>query len=192
MRSFTTIFSALLIVGFASGPAAAGFIEVGAAANYRYSGYDPNNYVQSLTYTASLSYYFWEMCAWELNYTTGYSKQVTQGSTPIDPKQTVEDNIQLTSLDLVISFASREDPFRPYVKIGGGYLVKDRYFQVNNDDENLIAHQVGWVPSGGFGLSLNVTKELSIKIGLDAWSSPLAVQPIIVDYAGRAGISWMF
>ncbi len=182
----------LLLLSAGALPAWAGFFELGAAANYRYSGYDPNNFVQSLTYTASASYYFWEMCAWELNYTTGYSKQVNQGTTKIDNRETVEDNIQLTALDLVLSFAARQDPFRPYVKVGAGYLVKDRFFQVNKDNENLIAHQEGWVPSGGFGLSLSITHELSVKVGIDAWTTPLKIKPMIIDYAGRAGISWMF
>lgn len=183
----------LLLMSLMSAPAFAGFFELGASANYRYSGYNASNYIQSLTYTASTSYYFWEMCAFELNYTTGYSKQVSGGlGTTIDPKETIEDNIELTSLDLVLSFAGRQDPFRPYVKVGGGYLIKDRYRQINQDNEDLIAHQEGLVPSGGFGLALNITQTLSIKIGVDAWTSPLRVQPVIVDYAGRAGISWIF
>lgn len=183
-----------LLALIALGPlsASAAFFEIGGSVNYRYSGYDSNNYVESLSYSATASYYFWEMCAWELNYTTGYSKQVTQGTSPIDPKETVEDNIQLTSLDLVLSFANHDDPFRPYIKFGGGYLVKDRYFQVDADNENLIAHQVGLVPSGGLGFALSITKEFSLKFGIDAWASPLNVQPVIIDYAGRAGISWMF
>src|SRR5580698_4170147 len=123
-------FLLIVLLGFASRSAFAGFFEIGAAANYRYSGYDPNNYIQSLTYDVSATYYFGEMCAWELNYTTGYSKQVTKGPGNIDPTETVEDNIQLTSLDLVLCFAERTDPFRPYIKLGGGYLIKDRYFQV--------------------------------------------------------------
>lgn len=182
----------LILLGFAPLSAFAGFFEIGASVNYRYSGYDANNYVLSLAYTASATYYFWEMCAWELDYTNGYSKQVSQGTSPIDPKETVEDNIQLTSLDLVLTFAGHDDTFRPYIKFGGGYLVKERYFQVNADGENLIARQVGPVPSGGFGFALGITKELSIKLGLDAWSSPFNQQPVIIDYAGRAGISWMF
>lgn len=184
---------AQLIIALGSVTASAGFIEVGASANYRYSGYNATNYIQSLSYTASLSYYFWEMCAAELNYTTGYSKQVSggQGST-LDPKETIEDNIELTSADLVLSFAARQDPFRPYVKFGGGYLIKDRFRQVNSDNEDLIAHQEGLVPSGGLGLAINITQALNIKIGVDAWTSPLKVKPVIVDYAGRAGISWMF
>ncbi len=183
---------ALLLIALGSVSASAGFIELGASANYRSSGYDKNNYVESIAYTASFSYYFWEMCAWELNYTTGYSKQVTKGPLAIDQKETVEDNIQLTSLDLVLSFAGRQDPFRPYVKIGGGYLVKERFRQVNEDDVQPIGKQSGLVPSGGLGFAVSITKELSIKLGLDAWTSPLRTQPVIVDYAGRAGISWMF
>src|SRR5689334_10360557 len=108
----------------ASSTASAAYIELGASANYRSSGYNADNKVESLSYTASVSYYFWETCAWELNYTTGYTKQVTKGSRADDPKETVEDNIDLTSLDLVYSFAERQDTFRPYIKLGGGYLVK--------------------------------------------------------------------
>ncbi len=184
------IVSALLLV--AAPLAHAGFVELGASANYRSSGYDKYNYIQSLTYTASMSYYFWEMCAWELNYTTGYAKQATKASDPMSPKTTVEDNIEMTSVDLVLSFAGRQDPFRPYIKMGGGYLTKERFRQVEGFDKERISRQSGVVPSGGLGISLNITKELSIKFGLDAWTSPLDEQPVIVDYAGRAGVSWMF
>jgi outer membrane protein W len=183
----------LILLAFGSVTASAGFYEVGGSANYRYSGYDANNYIQSLSYTASVSYYFWEMCAVEVGYTTGYSKQVSGGSgSTIDPKETIEDNISLTSADLVLSFSGRQDPIRPYVKLGGGYLVKDRFRRINSDNESLIAHQEGLVPSGGLGLSINITAGMSIKLGVDAWTSPPKVQPVIVDYAGRAGISWMF
>lgn len=171
----------------------AGFVEVGASANYRSSGYNKDNYVEAISYTASLSYYFWEMSAVELNYTTGYSKQVTKGSGATDPKETVEDNINLTSMDLILSFAQRADRFRPYVKLGVGYLDKERFRRVNDDNTESISHQFGIVPSGGFGLSIGVTKELSFKLGLDAWTSPLdSPDPLIIDYVGRAGISWMF
>jgi hypothetical protein len=133
------------------------------------------------------------MCAWELNYTWGYSKQVSRGNLDIDPKETIEDNIQLVSLDLVLSFAERQDPFRPYVKIGGGYLKKERFRRINSDNEEPLDTIEGMVPSGGVGFSLGLTHELSLKFGLDAWTSPLNnKQPLIVDYAGRAGVSWMF
>lgn len=183
----------VLLAIFATSPlASAGFFELGGSINYRSSGYDKNNYIESLTYTASGSYYFWEMCAWELNFTKGGSKQVTKGTATIDPKTTVQDDIQMTSLDLVISFAGRQDPIRPYIKFGGGYLTKKRYRKINNDPREKISEQDGIVPSGGLGLSVNITKEFSIKVGVDAWTSPLSEDPVVIDYAGRAGMSWIF
>ncbi len=182
----------LLFLALVSLPASAGFVELGASVNYRSSGYDPDNYIRSLSYTGSFAYYFWEMCAWELNYTTGYSKQRTKGTGTTDPVTTVEDSIELVSMDLVLSFAERQDPFRPYVKLGAGYLTKARYRKIDDDPREQISFQSGIVPSAGVGLSLSLTKEFSIKFGVDAWTSPLDEDPLVVDYAGRAGISWLF
>lgn len=182
------LFLALLM---GASPVYAGFIELGLSANYRSSGYDSHNKLESLTYTSSISYYFWEMCAIEMNYTTGYSKQTSKAG-DLDPMQTLEDNIEMISGDLVLSFAGRQDPFRPYIKAGAGYLTKERFRQVEGFDKTSIAKQEGVVPSGGVGLSINLTKEFSIKVGVEAWTSPLKQKPVIVDYAGRAGIAWIF
>jgi len=183
------VFCALLL---SSAPAFAGFIELGASANYRSSGYNEFNRIESLTYTASFSYYFMENCAWELNYTTGYSKQLTKGPAELDDQDLVEDNIDMASMDIVLSFAGRQDPFRPYIKAGAGYLIKERFRQINNGDKNRLYKQEGIVPSGGVGLSINLTKELSMKFGMEAWTSPLKTKPVVVDYAGRAGVAWIF
>ena len=181
-----------ILFSAASTPALAGFVEVGGSVNYRSSGYDDFNYIRSLSYTASFSYYFWEMCAWEVNYTTGYSKQMTRGTAALDPVTTVEDSIEMVSMDLVLSMAGREDPFRPYVKMGAGYLTKQRYRKINDDPRESISSQAGIVPSAGIGLSLTLAKGFSIKLGVDAWTSPLDEDPVVIDYAGRAGISFMF
>lgn len=181
-----------LALSLCSAPAFAGFIELGGSVNYRSSGYDKDNYITSLTYTASVSYYFWEMCAWEMNYTFGQSNQATKGAGTTDPKTVVSDNIDMTSVDLVLSFAERQAPFRPYIKFGAGYLTKERFRKVNNDPREKISEQNGIVPSTGVGMSVNVTKEFSIKLGIDAWTSPLDESPLVIDYAGRAGISFIF
>ena len=173
-------------------PAAAGFIELGASVNYRSSGYDDENYIRSTSYTGSFSYYFYEMCAWELNYTIGQSEQLSKGVNTIDDKYKVEDNIEMISMDLVLSFASRQDAFRPYIKMGAGHLTKERFRTVNEGRREKISEQSGVVPSGGIGFSLNITKEFSIKLGVDAWTSPLEIEPLVVDYAGRAGVAFMF
>jgi hypothetical protein len=95
-------------------------------------------------------------------------------------------------MDLVLSFAERQDPFRPYIKFGGGYLTKQRYRKINDDARERIAKQDGVVPSAGLGMSLALSKEFSIKLGIDAWTSPLDEDPLVIDYAARAGISWLF
>ena len=44
--------------------------------------------------------------------------------------------------------------------------------------------QEGMVPSGGIGFRLMLTHSFAIKVGLDAWTTPPAQQPVTVDYAG--------
>src|ERR1700733_9884901 len=98
------------------------FVELGANANYRRSAFDSNNYQELISYTGSISYYFMEMSALELSYTNGYSELSVKSSDPTDPKYVNMTNFQLLALDLVISFAERDDFFQPYIKMGGGYL----------------------------------------------------------------------
>lgn len=182
----------LLLACVAPRPARAGFFELGASANYRATNYDHHNYVQGTSYTASLSYYFYAMCAVELNYTNGYSKQVSQGPSITDTLTKIEDISVFTSADLVLSLAAREDFLRPFVKLGGGYLIKDRYRRIDFDAKERLSRQEGLVPSGGVGLAIGLTQNLNLKLGVDAWTSPLNFKPRVVDYAGRAGAAWIF
>jgi outer membrane protein W len=168
------------------------FVELGANANYRRSAFDSNNFQELISYTGSISYYFMEMSALELSYTNGYSEISAKSSTPSDPQYVNQTNFQLLALDLVVSFAEREDFFQPYVKIGAGYLKKDDFEQVGNGDNQLIAHSEGMVPSGGLGFRLMMTKSFAIKFGVDAWTTPLHEDPVVVDFAGYAGVSWLF
>jgi len=133
-----------------------------------------------------------EMSAVELSYTNGYSEISVKSSVPSDPLYVNQTNFQLLALDLVISFAERDDFFQPYIKIGGGYLKKEDFEQVGGGDTDLISEDEGLVPSGGVGFRLLITKTFAIKFGLDAWTTPLQESPVVVDFAGYAGISWMF
>lgn len=170
----------------------AGFTEIGLTANYRRSAIDNNNYQESISYTTSVSYYFWENSALELSYTDGYSLLSVKSSDAAEKRTTNETNFDLTGLDLVLSLASRQAPLQPYVKIGGAYMEKEVFRQNEGDAKESIARQVGLVPSGGLGFKIGLTHTLALKFGVDAWTSPLTVKPLIVDYAGRAGFSWMF
>jgi outer membrane protein W len=182
------LFSVLLISSWAQ----AGFVEIGASANYRRSAFNKDNFQELLSYTSSISFYFNENSAIELSYTDGYSELSVKPSDPLDPKTTTETNFTMIGADLVLSFSGRDDALQPYVKIGGGYLLKEVFQQQDNADKYLISHSEGLVPSAGVGFKLVVTKELAVKFGLDAWTTPLQENPVVVDYSGRAGISWMF
>lgn len=166
-------------------------MELGASANYRNSTINSENFQESISYTGSFSYYFMESSALELSYTSGYSKTVaTPGD--ITTQYTTEALFSLMGLDLVFSVGGREDAFQPYLKIGGAYIQKKIYRQINGMSKDKIAEQSGTVPSGGIGFKIRLSKTFSIKIGVDAWTSPLDEDPVTVDYAGRAGVSWFF
>jgi hypothetical protein len=87
---------------------------------------------------------------------------------------------------------------RPYVKAGAQYLLEkklvDQYRDASgNWNPNTLESTPSIVPSVGVGFKIGLTASLSIKAGIDAWTSDsLAVQPVKIDYAGRAGLSWMF
>jgi outer membrane protein W len=189
-RLFASLtFSALAVTSL---PTYAAFYEIGASANYRRSAFDHDNFQELISYTASLSYYFMDMSAIELSYTNGYSELSVKSPDPIDPVTTTETNFLLIGIDLVFSIAEKDDVVQPYVKIGGGYLKKEVFQQVGDGDKTKIARSEGLVPSGGAGFKIMLTNSLSIKFGLDAWTTPLYEKPVVVDYSGRAGIGWMF
>lgn len=169
--------------------AQAGYLELGSSANYRRSTIDSENFQESISYTGSISYYFLESSALELSYTSGYSKiVVTPGD--ITTQYVTETDFSLTGLDLVFSVGGREDLFQPYLKIGGAYIQKKIYRQLNGFSKDKIGEQSGTVPSAGLGFKIKLSKTFSIKVGVDTWTSPLDEEPVTVDYAGRAGFSW--
>lgn len=168
----------------------AGFVELGTTANYRKSTIDADNFQESISYTGSISYYFLESSALEVSYTSGYSQIVV---TPSGSNKTItETEFALIGLDLVLSMGSKKDPFQPYMKIGGAHISKKFFREVPGFGKQKIGEQKGTVPSAGIGLKLRLTNTFSIKVGVDAWTSPLDEEPVTVDYAGRAGLSWFF
>lgn len=190
--------ASLALVSF-SFPVYAGFVEIGASVNYRRNSIDENNYSETTSYTGSVSYYFWERSALEMSYTSGLGKLSTKAD-GVDSIQRIQiAQFSMTSADIVLSLAGREDPFQPYFKFGAGYVDKNIFLEDELTGRVLIKTQSGVVPSAGVGLKILLTKSLSIKLGLDAWTSPPddtnsdgSDRKNTIDYAGRAGLSWMF
>lgn len=165
----------------------AGVFEVGGSGSWRKSSFDAENYSEMTSWTGSMSYYFYELSALELSYTDGVSRQSVKPQNDI--RSISVTNFQLTALDLVMTLAGKEDTFQPYVKLGGGYLNKQIFNQFDDGPMKSAGKIHGWVPSAGVGLKWFLSKDFSIRLGLDAWTSPPNVKPVVVDYAGRAGLS---
>lgn len=167
-----------------------GIVEVGASASFRRSTIDDNNYQESLSYTGSVSYYFWEMSALELSYTQGSALLSVK---PVDDTKIItKSSFRLIGMDLVVTFAGKNSTLQPYIKLGGAHIEKKIVRQPDGLAATEIESPAGIVPSAGLGFKLRLSNTFSIKVGVDAWTSPLNEDDPTVDYAGRAGISWMF
>ena len=187
MIRYLVLFS-ILILG--NNTAWAGIMEVGASASFRRSTINDDNYQESLSYTGSVSYYFWEMSALELSYTQGSALLSVKPAD--DTKITTKSSFRLIGVDLVITFASRESVLQPYLKLGGAHIEKKIVREPEGMDATEIESPAGIVPSAGLGFKIKLSKTFSIKVGVDGWTSPLNEDDPTVDYAGRAGVSWMF
>jgi hypothetical protein len=105
---------------------------------------------------------------------------------------------KMMGLDFVLTMGTRESTMRPYVKIGGVYILEKRIVSqtwLNNIvySASPIEDQPALVPSAGIGFKLSLTKEWSLKVGVEAWTSrPVSQTPMTIDYAGRVGLSWLF
>lgn len=174
-----------------SSAASAGYVEVGASGNYRISKIDDDNKQELISYTGSISYYFWELSAIELSYTQG--RQVVTTKFPGETAHSITTTFfELFGLDLVLTFADKQSSFQPYVKVGGAYMSKQIVREIEGISRDKVDAPEGLVPSAGIGFRLKFTNALSLKVGVDGWTSPPDHDPVTVDYAGRAGLSWMF
>lgn len=186
-----------LIVLLIASSARAGFIEIGASGSYRRANIDTDAYDESQSITGSLSYYFDESSAIELSYTDGQNKRAISEGLPNGHVTNM--TYTLLGLDFVYTFGSRESDFRPYVKAGANYILDKRIVDQYRDSSGnlfpatVVEDEPALVPSAGIGARIGLTKNLSLKIGVDGWSSrPISKQPMTIDYAGRVGLSFMF
>ena len=187
----------LAIILLTTAQAHAGFVEIGGSFGLKKTTIDEGAYEMSQSETGSVSYYFDESSALELSYTNGYTKQAFNESLPGGHVTTMF--YSMAGLDFIYTFGTRETRFRPYLKVGTNYIIDKRIVdQYRGTDGNWNpAHTEPvaptFVPSAGAGFRIGISENLSLKVGVDAWTSAaVSARPINIDYAGRAGISFMF
>ncbi len=190
------VLSFLTSIFFASDFAHAGYVEVGASGSYKRSNIGTNSFDESQSITASLSYYFDESSALELSYTDGINRRRIGVDQP--DGQLTNMYYKMAGLDLVLTLGDRESTIRPYMKIGGVYIMDKRfetqYWQATNVfPVSTREDPPALVPSAGVGFKLALTKAWSLKVGVEAWSSrSVSESPVTIDYSGRVGLSWIF
>lgn len=168
----------------------AGIFEIGASGNYRISRLDRNNYQEMESYTGSISYYFWENSALELSYTSG--TQIVVLKITGENMAITTTSFQMMGADLVLSLASKESFIQPYIKAGAALTRKKMTREIENQGVDELPISEGLVPSAGIGVKFKISNTMSLKLGVDGWTSPSNQKPTTIDYAGRAGISWLF
>lgn len=174
----------------------AGVFEVGGSGSYRRQNIDRDAVDEAQSLTASVSYYLDEASAIELSYTDGKSRRSISPNVTNGHKTTV--NYKALGLDFVYTIGGRESNIRPYIKLGAQYVLEkqivDQYRTASGTWDAQIADDgQALVPSAGLGFKMGLTQALSLKAGIDAWSSrPLEESPFEIDYAGRVGLGWMF
>lgn len=173
----------------------AGFVELGASGTYRKSNVGADIFSEAYSVTASISYLFDEMSAIETSYTEGFARTV-MGAVSAGATKEISNHVEMASLDFVYTFGDKEAVLRPYIKAGVGYLLmKEVTEMVVGNNAVTTSQATGFVPSAGIGFRLGVTQNLSLKLGVDGWTSdPIGAKnrSSKIDWAGRAGISWMF
>ena len=183
----------LTLLLFISPKTFAGMAEIGLSASYHNSKINETNYTVKDSITASISYYFWSMSPLELSYTSGRYESAT--GDPADSNNTIIIGIsEFVGLDFVLSFASRESLFQPFIKVGGVYMDKEYYLDPDDDIKQMIDYQIGVAPSAGLGFRMKFSQAFSFKFTVDAWSTPINDERHTknYDYAAKTGISWMF
>jgi OprF membrane domain len=190
---------AAFVLGFSfltsSSIAQAGVWEIGASGSYRRQNIDVDAIDEAQSITGSVSYYLDDASALELSYTDGKSRR--QVTTPSAFHKTTV-NYRSVGLDFIYTIGKREAQIRPYFKVGAQYIITKQIVDQYTFNGTASAPSGGnennsLVPSAGAGIRIGLTEALSLKAGIDAWSSrPLKDKPFDVDYAGRVGLGWMF
>ena len=187
-------FLSCAFVLLASSQAFAGFIEIGATGNYRKTNIADDVTDQNLSLTGSFAYMFDQQSALELSYTKG--EQKTEVGASSGNSQITMIDYAMAGLDFIYTLGAPEAVLRPYIKLGAMYIIEKKrktYYLFSPGQQTFYAEDPALVPSAGLGFRLRLSQQLSLKVGVDGWTSKsVSKENVKVDHAARVGLSWMF
>jgi hypothetical protein len=188
-----SVLFALLLVAFTS-PAYAGFIELSATGNYRRTNIADDVKDENFSATGSFAYLFDAQSALELSYTKGEQRSEVGASS--GNSQIILVNYAMAGLDFIYTLGDENSTLRPYIKMGGMYIIEKQrqtYYVFSPGQRVYSTEEPALVPSAGLGARLKISQHLSLKFGVDAWTSKsVSKENVKVDHSSRVGLSWMF
>jgi hypothetical protein len=191
IRSWIVLSALAVSLLLSSSPAQAFFTEVGASYGRDKKTFDSNNYLDTESITASLSFYFWERVALELSYTDATALR-TEKASPTDAQRNILQKSQIIGADLIWMLADRKDFFQPFVKGGGAQVSRRQQIDIEGFGTQVLSPETAIVPSYGFGLKLMITDSFSIKFSYNLWQTPIDGGQRTDDSSLKAGVSWIF
>ncbi len=176
----------LLCILFLSTLSHALVTEVGLSYGYQKKTFNPTNYYQSDSKSASLSLYFLERFALELSYTDSFyeSQESDQYSTRV-----TQQSSKISGADLIYVITEKTAMFQPYVKAGTAYIIKKKQIRYANSDTIDIQTKDGFAPSYGAGIKFKLSETFSFKVSYDIWQTPLDDGSSSDDNSLKVGLS---
>lgn len=199
-------------MSFISGIAHAGYFEISGNGSYfkRYNGVI--NGVSSHTVTqrigAGLSYNFLNNTALEFNYTNSLSEDnftqiISSIGNPVDTLRVSK--FENYSLSLVLQLAPKNYPFRPFIRGGGGYMIRQTRISgstINasngNVDEVDLSNPADEEPSysasaeGGGGVKFYISNSTAIEFSYVVYATELDQPEIFLHQAIAGGLRFVF
>jgi len=182
---------ALIATMMVSSLAHAGVFELGATTNYRISKIDADNFQESKSITGSFSYYFMQQSAIEFSYTKGNSTLGVRAAGDTVSIRYVTD-FELIGADLILTLGDKQSFIQPYIKAGAAQIKKKIVQESDLGSVTYPQLPTETVPSAGLGFKVRLTQTFALKVGVDSWVTNLGKSDETVDWASRAGISWLF
>jgi hypothetical protein len=192
-----------------SGGGFGGYFEIFANGSwYRYNngviGGDPST-TTITNYGGGLAYRLLSNTALELSYQESLTKdKYTQDFPELAQKIRIvrDTKAQIISLNLILELSDRKTNFRPYIKGGGGYMIRKAKFsgvaidRITNTEQPLSPNDpppsTSVSAQGGLGFKLFVADRLAIEFSGTSYWTDLDKDLIYVHYSVAGGFRYLF
>ena len=190
-------------------PAFAGFFEISANGSYfKYNngliGGEPST-TTITRFGGGIGYRLLANTSIEINYSESRNKDNFAQDIEGDSQKRFinkDTQVQNLSLDLVLNFADRRAPFRPYIKGGVGYMIRNTKLSGKEIDKDFGTEtKLNFVKQPqlesasaevGVGTKIMLDESLALDLGASAYFSDLDKKEIYIHQSYTGGIRIIF